>query len=1744
MKQNQLKNLTQGLKLFYINDLYEVVKHSKRNIHFSLFCFFIQQLIEIQIQIDDATYSKLSTNDKILSKWVSYFFFLKELEYSNDSQNYLKCFIYAFLALNYCILIYLFIYAILRSRIKKASFLQFSQLFQCYEYLIAIPSLYFSIATYQYYLSLINLFTTLFLASLFISVDYDYTFQNEDVLQKSDSVLNLLSFYLDLILCITSCFFDIYSITTVSFIINIMKLIIILRTHAYFNKNICRWQIILTFFRLNLSLSMIVYSQNQQNLDLIFFLAIIMFPFCYKLGNVVVLEWYTFINLDYTDQKNESIYYQVFQCLLGQSSKKKDLFCRQLMDSTRQKVKLSTDFKNPLIIFAQELPFQGTAQNQEKTTQVEQMKVIKQKDLDKQEAQLDEQFKQDDASYFKSIKAILQIYQEAIRDKQDKQVLDEIDFSYLTFLASVNRNQCAAYLSILNTKTNRKLASGIKDQQKLQNIMKMTEIECLSYNIRCKNKKEDFQLYKILQFEEDLKNIQLFYCECLNLYRIIIEKLLLNFIEINEMLVLLKKFTEKRSMLERNIIQQLKYNHSSKNLRNICINFDYYMLHKSNLLKYYERLNSQSNQKQKNKEYYDESSCFLFVSLLDKSLGIIKKVNNSFIKTLGISDKQQIQEKSIFELQILPQRNYQQEYIQQNSFLEEVIPPIYNDIQNLPLFLAKHQAGYCVPFQLKVQTQVLDYDDFGLAIWAKPIKGQSIYLLLDDENPNNIKLANKLFYKQFKTIDTSQLKTIKIDSLIPIIHYLIQLSKNQKNTIKFQTVLIQPNQDFLLGKSIFSDANFLNYLKYADIFSITVSFYFLKKFSSFESSIYLIIEDIQPQNNLKDKSNLLQFYQQQIKEICKVDLNLDLDLEIQDNLTSMCVNQQENDESIQYRSSIQFVKNFSIQNEQSTLTQILNSATTNQNSMYKSNGQALKNNNSELKKVKKNNVTTFTSNSPRQNYEYMLASPVASQLQQINLQLEESTELNSKLFQNFAQISQNQEFYAFRKIQTQKSPEKQSILNQNDKFNFSQFEEVNLEYVQTSRHAVQEDLNSQIQKQITDIPPLSSKRVLIQTVASPQNKLKKKSQMQKINEKKVKDQKYSNQSFQEQEASKLQQQNIDIQSISSSSKSVQTRHVFENIHKKSQMRYLKIINAFGILSVLAILSLTLLAFFNFLTSLVSQRENFKYINWIYMINVQISYSLSERNIILLNKYNVLSTPAAQYQPFMDLLNEQNQSRISLSKQHMNLLYNNTNKDIEVFNIIQNNYIIQNIFQSNTISQQQNLSMIYSILLQIFGIFYFVSNKDPLGIIKKQNEMNYPALNEQVQSVFSQMNDDYQNQLSSIKNQSLIQLYVITFIMLLFLISVIPSYIFSKKKQQQILELFATFDKLQLKNILDQIANQLQFYQIDQKKNFIKYENKISNGQFKNHLAKSEKKLNISQTSSLNYSLKNLIVALILIFCLTTIYPIINYFIVKQFIDNSMVIYNFNNVVCVSYFAVLNSLRARQGLAMAFLIPQYQALSIQTYQGILNQLSVQIDELPNLLKENLEKIGSTSLHNQEIFDNFLINVFTDNACDTIKKYTQYQNGDFLYDQCNTVGKSSLKSGLLNGIIFFFSIFKDYYSFAFSPNATVFQKYFNNYNKNILAIKQFQFKIELSKEFEYLLNFFQEQNLQLYNFYENLSIVLVIIQVCLVVIIFIVSWSYYFKSINNQIYSTKQLLNIFPQQYLIQNTYVMSYLNLRD
>ncbi|EWS72527.1 transmembrane protein, putative (macronuclear) [Tetrahymena thermophila SB210] len=435
-----------------------------------------------------------------------------------------------------------------------------------------------------------------------------------------------------------------------------------------------------------------------------------------------------------------------------------------------------------------------------------------------------------------------------------------------------------------------------------------------------------------------------------------------------------------------------------------------------------------------------------------------------------------------------------------------------------------------------------------------------------------------------------------------------------------------------------------------------------------------------------------------------------------------------------------------------------------------------------------------------------------------------------------------------------------------------------------------------------------------------------------------------------------------------------------------------------------------------------------------------------------------------------------------------------------------------------------------------------------------------------------MNNQYLNQLNSIQKQSLFQLYSSIFVSFFCLLSVIPGYKLIKIKQQKFLKLFATFDRQNLQEILSGLTYQLSFCKgFDDKNRLLESKSSLQSYVNQKDLNQQafivpvniEKKLNISRTSTLNYSLKYLILGLICIFCLISIYPLISYVLIDNFIENSQLIFDFNSknnyfisniqylfqnhqkdVVCQSYFFILNSIRARQGLAEAFLLPSKQSISVNALQDILSQMVQQADQLPSLIQENIGKVDSINLYNKDIFKNYLIKVYTENACDTIQNYSQYQNGDFLYDQCSTVGKGNLLRGLLYGVVYFISVFNEFLNFAFSDNVEEFQQKFNQYNLNTSAYKQFQFRIELSKAHEYLMNFFQDQNLQLYNFYENVAIILVVVQMLFVVLVFLVCWYFYIKKLNQLITSTRQLLDVFPHKIILKNTYIMSYLRQNE
>ncbi|EAR87615.3 transmembrane protein, putative (macronuclear) [Tetrahymena thermophila SB210] len=1468
-------------------------------------------------------------------------------------------------------------------------------------------------------------------------------------------------------------------------------------------------------------------------------------PLSYKLGDSLSIEWYNYINIEQGSYNNQIKNTSPFKIILNDKVQIVDIFCRQLVNNTKQKLVFFNQGTST-ILFSSQIYYSENQQNKDKDelfhkeSRSSQSKKQRKSNI---EFESKESERENNQRIFnlKTIKNVMRIYEDAIDSNGQKKTLNTLDFSYLTLVSIAYQNQCLSLLKILNTHINSSVQLGWKDQQKIETLFSCANAQI---DIENKNNKKEnnhqFQIHKILELQQTIKQINRKYFICLRQYQIVIQKLSMNFIDINDAFLLMNQYREQRNQLQNLLVQQLQINNNNETLKDLCIRFDFYLLHKQYLSAYCEKINRQRSFQQKYTEFQSEQSCLAFISLLENQFGIVKNANKWFIKTLGYTSKSQVIGKPIF--QIFPQKLLQKGlYSKIISQITENYIRKYNEIVEIPLFIARNNQGYSKPFQVKIQSQMIDSQDFGLAIWAQPINDDNIYLVLDYKDPSKIKLMSRKFKKLFlKNIDSQNLKMMRMDSFVPIVNDLIKISENQQNK-KFETLLIKYEMSTeALMKVNLQYPNFLNSLMDSQIFVITVSFQIFKtKIASF---INMVIESYSPLKSFSSKIHHIKQYQTQIKELCDINLKFDLDYQ-KENILKQQNFLLNSEYLIGDTETNLFRQKFDNSEHESTTTNLQNLL---QTSVYYNLSQRNQDIVSTIEQQSSLSPRRFIDNTlqhyPQQSERDSILNQQSPQIQNsvqhskfytqkmndskciLDCSKEASPQNNQRGLIDFSQtINKLKRFDDQSKLEINQ----QSKINQSE----DQFQDFSINQTHRRANTLEFYNNNQIsftpkQKQIQQDQNNieNSNQQLLQNKMPQQSKQP--ALKQHLQQKDAKNKRKIKELFPTQE--KQIQQNQDAQSVSSSVKSAQDKLLFDMIYQKRQIKSLKFVNMLGIISLLVIVTITLYEFLQFYFSLSSQKENFKFINWIYMINIQLSYALSERNIILLNINNLLSTPAAQNQPFLQLLKEQNDSRINLSKQYLLLLYNNTNPNIQVFNIIQNEYILQNIYFNKTYYSSYKMSMLYSVVMQTYGIYYFVSNKDPTGVIKQQNEANYQALNDQVQTIFSEMNDAYVNQLNQIQNQSTFQLYATIFISFFCLLTVIPSYVLIKVKQQKILELFATLDRQNLQEILKDLNYQLSFCKGFNDKNEL-LESKSSlesqgalnktNKIMQNAPILIEKKLNISRTSHLKYSLKYLVLGLVSIFCLITVYPIVNYLLINQFVANSTIIYDFNNVVCQTYFFILNSLRGRQGLATAFLLPSQQSVSINTFQKILSSMMTNANQLPDLIQANIGKISSTNILNKDIFNNYLVNVYTGNTCDIISNYTQYQNGDFLYNQCTTVGKGSLLKGLLNGVLFFISIYKDYMTFAMSQNATQFQQSFNKYNKNVLAIKQFQFKIELSKDHEYLLNFFQDQNSQLYNYYENISTIILII-------------------------STKRLLDIFPRQAILKNTYIMSYLRQNE
>ncbi|EAR87613.2 transmembrane protein, putative (macronuclear) [Tetrahymena thermophila SB210] len=632
---------------------------------------------------------------------------------------------------------------------------------------------------------------------------------------------------------------------------------------------------------------------------------------------------------------------------------------------------------------------------------------------------------------------------------------------------------------------------------------------------------------------------------------------------------------------------------------------------------FYQKQEKLNNNNNNNKHAQIESSSIAFISLLENSFGVIKKANQTFLNSLGFTP--QMIGQSI--LQVLPSNILEKKLY--SKVIQQIAQDLIsnkNNIIEIPLFVIRNNQGFSQPFQVKLQSQSVNSEDFGLAIQANFIHDDQIYNVLDYQDPSIIKIMSKQFKEEFiiENFGEQNLNVIRMDSFVPIINDLVKLTELQQIK-KIETIMIKPlTKTEALMKPNLRDQNFLNSLIDSQMYLITVSFQVINtKLAQF---VNMVIESYSQVNSMNNKINCINLYQKQIKDITGIELKFDQNYKnnLKQEVSQITFDQLD----LPQDDNKNYIK-FKLQNERNESTTYIQQY---QNSTINNISRLIEYNDfNELSKCQ--TKVSFIDVQPE------------------SIDKDKQTNQQNLLFQNF-NLEQRQY------CNSQAKTENQINFCYNDKKEFSQSDQ-RVDFIQK--------LNSFNEFNTNEINLFNDKKVensnnnLLINFFSSGNTLDYDGNINKIY--------FENQNIIKQDFIN-QNQNACSNKINKQSGQIKSKQSVDNqqlqlknetkLAKKPKKMFFSFIDNYKQIN----------QEIQSVTSSTKSVQN-KYINWIYMVNVQFSYALSERNIILLNRYQMLSTPTSQNEAFIEILSEQNNSRISLSKQYLRLLYNNTNPNIEI-----------------------------------------------------------------------------------------------------------------------------------------------------------------------------------------------------------------------------------------------------------------------------------------------------------------------------------------------------------------------------------------------------------------------------------------------------------------------------------------------
>ncbi|EAS04133.2 transmembrane protein, putative (macronuclear) [Tetrahymena thermophila SB210] len=452
------------------------------------------------------------------------------------------------------------------------------------------------------------------------------------------------------------------------------------------------------------------------------------------------------------------------------------------------------------------------------------------------------------------------------------------------------------------------------------------------------------------------------------------------------------------------------------------------------------------------------------------------------------------------------------------------------------------------------------------------------------------------------------------------------------------------------------------------------------------------------------------------------------------------------------------------------------------------------------------------------------------------------------------------------------------------------------------------------------------------------------------------------------------------------------------------------------------------------------------------------------------------------------------------------------------------YLIFDNGNPDTYSFKQNPMQFlinYSTLILQTQIYYIVQNTIFKNSIR-YSEKNFIQYFKEFQTIQTMANDQSISKVNTMQQNIITTIAIMEVVAFFILIIAIPIYYKIQNSRENWMKLFAT----QSQDKLQEMINRIDLYLVNQY------------GTLKQLEKANFKRKTVSSIVGLKKYNMKLILFITTCLILVSIYPIINLIYTQNFKNE----FDYQ----ISEIEIIVKTRAQFNTEFALVLIIANSLySKQTidqdtfnfYQQI-HQNNTQIINQLYYLSEQF----TGNRFNKNIYQDLLIDSLNKNVCSSIEKYPQYYPSNTTIDiiQCQSIYNSIFTEGMITTLKNINGQFESFLEIAQSSNQSYqqqFQSWVIQADLNSLLILQRQ----LSDYLEILQIFLINMTTQYRDYILNIQFWLYFYSLIIIIAIFLIGFNIFVRKLTTSLYKTRNLLTLFKVDYIIDNSYMMTFLS---